>query len=533
MEPAELTYLIGQARQGEAEAQEKLVLETQNRVYYHCKKFLKNEEDALDATQDVLIAMLTHLDQLKDPAAFWAWLNHITANRCKRMLTRELRDLPLPEDEEGHSLLDSIETQDDQTIPDKALDNAETQRLVLALIDALPAPQRMTVTFFYYDEMSVKDIAAAMEVSEGTVKSRLNYARKAIKEGAEKLAEEGARLYGLSPLPFLAYFLRAGAQGLSPAATAAVAQAALAAAGTTSAATATAAAAGTATATAAGPSSAAGTAAVGAKAAGAVSTKLVATALAGALAVGGVGTVAYVVTHPKPEATPPPAPVVAVVTPAPTPMAPPLTPEPSPEPSEAPEPTAEPSPSPAPSSTPTPTPAAASLTPEPSPEPSEAPEPTAEPSPSPAPTPTSAPTPTPTPIPTPTPTSTPSPTPTPEPEPRYVSSCREGYGNGGYVDYSISGTALNFSGQLSPGSGYSVVTIQVTGNQVEIPFTPGETFSGMVLLRTAQIPGSESGSAAAVTVRVSGDDVDPIAYTNRALQGVVEENGTLKLKVEE
>lgn len=301
MEQVELIRLINKSRQGDPDAQEKLVTETQNRVYYHCKKFLKNEEDALDATQDVLIAMITSLDKLREPAAFWGWVNGITARRCKHLLTRGTKEWQIPEDDEGNSMLDSIETLDDQTVPDKVMDTAETQRLILDIIDGLPAEQRMTVTFFYYDEMSVKSIAEAMKVSEGTVKSRLNYARKTIKLEVEKLEKkDGTKLYSVSVLPFLAYFLRMEAKNqiLSPGVASALTQGALAGARTSAGASATAgaaAASGTATGSAAGTSTAAGaTAAAGAKVAGAVSAKVVAAVLAGALAVGGIGTVAYV-----------------------------------------------------------------------------------------------------------------------------------------------------------------------------------------------------------------------------------------------
>lgn len=319
MEQTELLTLIERCRAGDPEAQEKLVVETQNRVYYHCKKFLKNEEDAQDATQDVLIAMITGLDKLRQPAAFWGWLNGITANRCKHLLTQGTKEWQIPEDDEGNSMLDSIETLDDQTVPDKVMDNAETQRLVMDIIDALPAEQRMTVTFFYYDEMSVKDIAKAMDVSEGTVKSRLNYARKTIKVEVEKLEKkDGTKLYSVSVLPFLAYFFRKSAQGqtLPPAAAAAITQGALAGAGTTAGVAAGAGAASGAAGAGSAATTGATATAVGTKAAGAVAgtkaavagavaaktglglgAKLLVGALAGVLTLGGIGGGVYVATH--------------------------------------------------------------------------------------------------------------------------------------------------------------------------------------------------------------------------------------------
>ena len=115
------------------------------------------------------------------------------------------------EDEKGHSILDNLEELDAQRIPDKAIDNAETARMIEQIVDELPDAQRAATLMFYYGEMSVKEIATAMGVSENTVKSRLNYARKAIKEKVLDHEKQGIKLYGLSPLPFLLYFLRLAA----------------------------------------------------------------------------------------------------------------------------------------------------------------------------------------------------------------------------------------------------------------------------------------------------------------------------------
>lgn len=208
MTQSELTALIQQAMAQDPQAQERLIQDIQNRVYYHCRKMLKNEEDALDATQDVLITVITNLHKLRDAAAFYGWVNAITANRCKHLLTQGVTEWQIPENEDGNSMLDNLEELNQQAIPEEALDNEETQRLIMEIIDALPPAQRMSVLFYYYDEMSIREIAAAMETSEGTVKSRLNYARKAIKAGVEDLEKRGTKLYGMAPLPLLLYFLR-------------------------------------------------------------------------------------------------------------------------------------------------------------------------------------------------------------------------------------------------------------------------------------------------------------------------------------
>ena len=295
MEQEKLKELIQKSIQGDGAAQETLVLAVQNKVYYHCKKMLKKEEDAQDATQDVLVAMLTSLDKLKEPAAFWGWVNGITANRCRHLLSAPHKEWQIPENEEGDSLLDSVENLDETLVPEKALDNEETRRMILGLVDDLPPEQRMCVLFYYYDEMSVRDIAQAMDTSEGTVKSRLNYARKSIKAGVEDYERKGVKLYSVSPILLLLYFLRREAEStaLDSAAATAMAGRVLAQAGSV---------AGAAAASAGATGTAAGAAAAG------ISVKVVAAVLAGAVVIGGaaVGLVALSsqtepATSPSPE----------------------------------------------------------------------------------------------------------------------------------------------------------------------------------------------------------------------------------------
>ncbi|MDY3691882.1 MAG: sigma-70 family RNA polymerase sigma factor [Dysosmobacter sp.] len=295
MEKKDLSEVIKRCQMGERQAQETLVMETQNHIYFHCWKMMKQEDDALDATQEILISMLEGIKNLREPAAFWGWLNQITANRCKNLMTRGPRESQIPEDEEGNSLLDTYESLDEQTVPDKALDNEETRRMVMDLVDALPEAQRLCVLMYYYDEMSVKDIAAALEVSEGTIKSRLNYARKSIKDGVDRYTSQGIKLYSFSPLPFLLFFLQKDANAccLTAEQSAALAQEALLAANGVGIGVSTAASEGVADTNA----TISGAAAVNAAAAGTaakvgsgVGTKMIAGALAATIVVGGAVT---------------------------------------------------------------------------------------------------------------------------------------------------------------------------------------------------------------------------------------------------
>lgn len=463
MEKAEVLALIPRCLAGEEEARTALVLAVQNRIFYHCKKMLRNEDDALDATQEILIAMLTKLDSLKEPAAFWGWLSAMTANYCHNVLRRGGREVQIPEDEEGNSLLDTFETLDAQTVPDKAMDSAESRQMIMELIDNLPEAQRLCVLMYYYDEMGVKDIAAALDTSEGTIKSRLNYARKAIKEGVDRYAAQGVKLYGLAPLPFLAYLLKQDALlgGMTAAQSSACAQAALAG---SSAALAGAAGTGSAGA-AAGAAGSTGKAI----ASGILAHKGVVAAVAGMVLVGVIGGAAALSQPKLPAESPTPVPVMEVISAAPAPTPTPLA-----------EPAATPTPSPTPSLTPMPTPT---------------PDPTATPTPTPSPT--AAPSPTPSPTPAPTPTPAPSRQP-PQVQLRFTSYSGSYGENFGFPFSSLGGARTPFDGivytttnpavadvtesggvaLLSPGTATIIATFPEDDNfQVQIPVTVENSYN--------------------------------------------------------
>ncbi len=295
MDRTQIANLVRNARAGDSAAMEQLLQTAYKNVLFQCQRILKHPEDAEDLTQEVLLIIYEKLENLQEPEHFISWANAIATRLCLNARARNPKDLQFTEDEEGHSLLDTLEELDRQAIPDAALDNAETQRMVRELVDALPELQRVTILAYYNAEMSIKEIAQEMGVSENTVKSRLVYGRRAIEKGVKDYEKQGIKLYTLSPLPFLLYFLRSAAEAgtgdtAASAAAAAVLSAGGAAAGTAASGTAGAAASGTAasgTAGAAAGGTAVSGAAPGAGILGGLGVKVAALVLAGAVAVGG------------------------------------------------------------------------------------------------------------------------------------------------------------------------------------------------------------------------------------------------------
>ena len=200
----ERSELIRRAQSGDTTAQGALYEEMYKRVYYLCLRLVKTPEDAQDAAQETFIAAFGALSGLENPNAFEGWLFQIAANKARNLLRKNGRLVELPEDEEGHTVLDEQPGEDEALIPESALDSAEQRRLILSIIDGLPEAQRECVMLFYYSELSVKQIAEVMECSEGTVKSRLNYARQKIREGILEMEErDDIRLHVFVPLGLL------------------------------------------------------------------------------------------------------------------------------------------------------------------------------------------------------------------------------------------------------------------------------------------------------------------------------------------
>ena len=182
-------------------------------------QIVKNEQDAMDLLQDAYLSALTKTEQLESSAKIKSWFNCIVANRCRDWLRKKKGRntqlfAELENDEYDEGVEDRFANENMQFSPDESADYAETKRLMQEILDKLPEDQRLCILMYYYEELSVGEIAQALECSTGTVKSRLNYARKKIKNEVEELERKGTKLYGIAPLPFIVWMLSSGERTL-------------------------------------------------------------------------------------------------------------------------------------------------------------------------------------------------------------------------------------------------------------------------------------------------------------------------------
>lgn len=219
-----MEQLVSKAASGDQFAWSDLYKETFREAYFVAKKVAGNEDDAVELVQDAFITAFEKLTQLEEKAKFQSWLNMIVANKCRDYLRKNKPLLFSEIAAEDGSL---PEWADDRNYgqPEVSFDKNETVRLVAEIIDSLREDQKLCTILYYWDEQSIAQIAEALEVSEGTVKSRLNYARKKVKTKVEDLEKKGVKLYGIAPLPLLVWLLKADANAIVIPATAKVAPA--------------------------------------------------------------------------------------------------------------------------------------------------------------------------------------------------------------------------------------------------------------------------------------------------------------------
>ena len=206
MEKAQIAQLVTKARDGDGAAFEALYRLTNQQAYFVARKLARTEEDALDILQDSYVKALSGLSKLENPESFCGWFNRIVANTGKDYLVKSGFVLFDGEENEA-AALNSLADEDGDFMPEESLDTRERRERVMDIIDGLPEDKRLCVLLYYYDGMSAPDIARALDISEGTVKSRLHDARGKIKSSIEKLERQGVKLFGAAPLSCFRWIL--------------------------------------------------------------------------------------------------------------------------------------------------------------------------------------------------------------------------------------------------------------------------------------------------------------------------------------
>ena len=151
------------------------------KLYHTCRRYLKKEEDIEETLADAFFTIFTKLDQLKESAAFEAWARRITVNLCLYSIRKNVN---------FNMYLDDIKQ---ISVPVTAEPTDLEEQDLLALLKKIPEGCRTVFNLYIIEGYSHKEIAALLQVSEGTSKSQLNAARTKLKDLVHNLYYQKAK----------------------------------------------------------------------------------------------------------------------------------------------------------------------------------------------------------------------------------------------------------------------------------------------------------------------------------------------------
>ena len=161
--------LVMDAQDGDAEAVEKLVCRWQKKLWQYVFRLTSNSQVTWDITQQCWLEIIKGLKKLNDPACFKAWAYRIATNKSIDWLKNKSKD--------RHVSLDSVEI-------DCCQKNEDSQ--VQELVQRLKNDSRVILSLYYFEQLSISEISIALNIPQGTVKSRLFKARQELKQLWEK-----------------------------------------------------------------------------------------------------------------------------------------------------------------------------------------------------------------------------------------------------------------------------------------------------------------------------------------------------------
>ena len=175
--------LVARARAGDQDAFERLVEENQNKVYSLALRLVGDREEASDLAQEAFLKAWQGLKSFQGESSFATWIYRLTTNVCIDYLRRQKRRqgvtaaVSLDDEDSGW-----VEPGDWEQDPQRKLERSERARALARALEELPEHQRRPLVLREISGLSYQEIAQALELDLGTVKSRIARARLALRK---------------------------------------------------------------------------------------------------------------------------------------------------------------------------------------------------------------------------------------------------------------------------------------------------------------------------------------------------------------
>ncbi len=171
--------LVGVAQKGDMVAFEELVNRHRDKIYARAFSMMRNEDEAVDLSQEAWVKGWQRLEQFQGEASFVTWMTRIVINLCLDQLRKRKRQRT-----------ESIEQMDDESggverqmpvvtvNPTEGLERQELRKRIDRALEQLSVEHRTVIVLHEFEELEYKEIAKRMDCSIGTIMSRLFYARR-------------------------------------------------------------------------------------------------------------------------------------------------------------------------------------------------------------------------------------------------------------------------------------------------------------------------------------------------------------------
>jgi len=177
----EESRIIAQVVAGDGNAFEFLVLKNQRRVYHLCLRMTGNPSDAEDLAQEAFIKAYNNLASFKGESGFSQWLYRLASNVCIDHLRREKRrDIGSLTYVDDLGVALEIELPDERFTPEGSLERRQTQESIQRGLDTLSIEHRRILIMREIEGLSYEEIGIHLDLSPGTVKSRISRARQSL-----------------------------------------------------------------------------------------------------------------------------------------------------------------------------------------------------------------------------------------------------------------------------------------------------------------------------------------------------------------
>lgn len=175
--------LLDRAKAGDVTAFEELIDSYQKKVFNLALRIIGNYDDAADLAQETFVRIFKAISNFKEQSSFSTWVYRITTNVCLDEIRKRKNKKFVSLDEDIHMDDGDMKRQvvSEDPGPDDAAERAEVRRVVNNAINKLPEDQRAVITLRDLHGMSYEEIAKILDCPGGTVKSRINRARMALK----------------------------------------------------------------------------------------------------------------------------------------------------------------------------------------------------------------------------------------------------------------------------------------------------------------------------------------------------------------